>query len=230
MDKSGVERGSAFSTASSVSVKTDCSREYPPDLSIESTPSEGRLTEDLELGKCGPEGGTAFSTTSFGSAKTDRSREYPPDLSTETRPSEGRLTEDVEIGKRGAERGTALSTASVGSAKTDRSREYPPDLKTESRPSEGSDQTSSNFQQDSATLKLFESKVTDLVKQALMVHEKVLPTPQQGLSDEDEQENVHKTRNEANEAALKIAVYVLRTMNEKERAHTLEQSHYGELV
>lgn len=53
-----------------------------------------------------------------------------------------------------------------------------------------------------------------------MVHEKVLSTPQQGLSDED----VHKTRNEANEAALKIALYVLRTMNEEERARTLEQS------
>uniref|UniRef100_A0A4W6BSE2 B30.2/SPRY domain-containing protein n=1 Tax=Lates calcarifer TaxID=8187 RepID=A0A4W6BSE2_LATCA len=226
MDKNGVERGPAFSTASSVSVRTDRSREYPPDLSIESTPSEGRLTEDLELGKRGPEGGTAFSNASFGSAKTDRSREYPPDLSTETRPSEGRLIKDVEIGKRGPEGGIAFSTASVGSAKTDRSREYPPDLKTETRPSEGSDQTSSNFQQDSATQKLFESKVTDLVKQALMVHEKVLSTPQQGLSDED----VHKTRNEANEAALKIALYVLRTMNEEERARTLEQSHYGELV
>ncbi|GLD74362.1 protein NLRC3-like isoform X2 [Lates japonicus] len=106
--------------------------------------------------------------------------------------------------KCGAGRGPAVSTASCVSAKTDRSRRHPPEFSIESRPSEGSDQTSSNIHQNPDTLKV--------------------------LKQEDEQEDVHETRNEANEAALKIALHVLRTMNEEEHAQTLEQSHSGELV
>ncbi|GLD74363.1 protein NLRC3-like isoform X2 [Lates japonicus] len=115
-----------------------------------------------------------------------------------------RLFEDHEMDKCGAGRGPAVSTASCVSAKTDRSRRHPPEFSIESRPSEGSDQTSSNIHQNPDTLKV--------------------------LKQEDEQEDVHETRNEANEAALKIALHVLRTMNEEEHAQTLEQSHSGELV
>lgn len=67
------------------------------------------------------------------------------------------------------------------------------------------------------------------VKQALTTHKKVLSTKHKGLFEEDEQEDTPDDQpvdfdDETNEAALKIALHILRTMNEDEHAHTLEQS------
>ncbi|XP_044214907.1 NACHT, LRR and PYD domains-containing protein 3-like [Thunnus albacares] len=129
---------------------------------------------------------------------------------------------------------SSSSTISSMSAKTDRSKEYPPDLSTEPRASGTSSQTASSFQQNPDTLKVFETKAVAIVKQAVKQHKKVLSTKHEGLFEEDEQvdelpDSPFEFDDETSEAALKIALRVLRKMNEEEHAHTLEQSHYGEL-
>ncbi len=67
------------------------------------------------------------------------------------------------------------------------------------------------------------------VKNALKTHKKVLSAQHKGLFEEAEQDFVlHDQQvefdDEINEAALKIALHILRTMKEDEHAHTLEQS------
>ena len=67
------------------------------------------------------------------------------------------------------------------------------------------------------------------VRQALRSHTKVLSAKHEGLFEEDNQEDTLDDQpvqfdEETNEAALKIALHILRTMNEDEHARTLEQS------
>ncbi|XP_067456456.1 NLR family CARD domain-containing protein 3-like isoform X7 [Thunnus thynnus] len=175
------------------------------------------------MNECGSEAGSE-------SAQSDCSREYPPDFSMK-RKQQQRATEAKKMRK--SESGSASSTISFMSAKSDSSREYPPDFSTEPRAS-GTSQTASSFQQNPDTLKVFESKAMAFLKQAVKAHKKVLSTKHEGLFEEDEQEEelpdpLVESDDETNEAALKIALHVLRKMNEEEHAHTLEQSHYGEL-
>ncbi|XP_044062900.1 NACHT, LRR and PYD domains-containing protein 3-like isoform X2 [Siniperca chuatsi] len=131
--------------------------------------------------------------------------------------------------------GSASSRVSFTSAKSNRSREYPPAFSFGPKPSQTSDETTSSIQQNQDTLMVFESKAMAFVKQALRTHQKVLSAKHKGLFEEDEQEDVIDGQpvefdDETSEAALKIALHILRTMNEDEHAHILEQSHYGELV
>ncbi|TMS01294.1 NLR family CARD domain-containing protein 3 [Larimichthys crocea] len=125
----------------------------------------------------------------------------------------------------------ACSTVSSMSAKSDRSKERPPVFGTEPRTSQTSDQTTSSIQQNPTTLKVFESKMMDLVKKSLKSHKKVLSTKQKGWFEEDEPvDSPVGFDDETNEAALKVALHVLRTMNEDEYADALQQSHYGEIT
>ena len=76
---------------------------------------------------------------------------------------------------------------------------------------------------------MFESEAVAIVKQAVKQHKKVLSTKHEGLFKEDEQEDelpdpLVESDDETREAALKIALHVLRKMNEDEHAHTLEKS------
>lgn len=75
---------------------------------------------------------------------------------------------------------------------------------------------------------MFESKAIAFVKQALRTHKKVLSETHKGLLKEDEQEHASNDQpvefDEATEAALKIALHILRTMNKDGHARTLEQS------
>ncbi|XP_042279039.1 NACHT, LRR and PYD domains-containing protein 12-like isoform X1 [Thunnus maccoyii] len=176
------------------------------------------------MNECGSEAGSE-------SAQSDRSREYPPDFSMK-RKQQQRATEAKKMRK--SESRSSSSTISFMSAKSDQSKEYPPDFSTEPRTSRTSSQTASSFQQNPDTLKVFESKAVAIVKQAVKQHKKVLSTKHEGLFKEDEQEDEPPDSpvefdDETSEAALKIALHVLRKMNEEEHAHTLEQSHYGEL-
>lgn len=76
---------------------------------------------------------------------------------------------------------------------------------------------------------MFESKAINLLKQALKTHKKVLSAKHKGLFEEDEQDVILddqqvESDGETSEAALKIALHILRTMNEDEHVRTLEQS------
>lgn len=65
----------------------------------------------------------------------------------------------------------------------------------------------------------------DLVKKSLKSHKKVLSTKQKGWFEEDEPvDSPVAFDDETNEAALKVALHVLRTMNEDEYADALQQS------
>nr|XP_046255503.1 NACHT, LRR and PYD domains-containing protein 5-like isoform X2 [Scatophagus argus] len=132
----------------------------------------------------------------------------------------------------GSDRGSASSTVSVMSARSDHSKDYPPDISPAA--AQTSDQTTSHIQQKQDTLTVFESKTIAFLKQALKPHRKVLSAE---LCEEDEQEDTlfdlpvesNVEVNEASEAALKIALHILRTMKKDKHAHMLEQRHYGEL-
>uniref|UniRef100_A0A671VJ69 NACHT domain-containing protein n=1 Tax=Sparus aurata TaxID=8175 RepID=A0A671VJ69_SPAAU len=131
----------------------------------------------------------------------------------------------------GSERGSASSTISL---KSDRSRGIPPVFSSEPKHSKTSDQNTSSMQQNQDTLKEFESKAMALVKEALRAHTKVLSAKHKEMFEEDKQEDVLDDQpmeidEESKEAALKIALHILRSMNEDEHAHTLERSHYGEM-
>uniref|UniRef100_UPI0037E9AB96 NLR family CARD domain-containing protein 3-like isoform X1 n=2 Tax=Semicossyphus pulcher TaxID=241346 RepID=UPI0037E9AB96 len=228
------EEGATSSTLSMMSGKTDRSREYPPEFSDKprhprkSIPSIKRITRSLKMREGGSE------TASIVTVESRRSREYPPEFSNKPRrPRKRNLIGDY-IGQpkpmktSKSEEGATSSTLSMMSGKTDRSREYPPEFSDEL----GSihDQTSSSIQSNQDMLQMFESQTMAFVKQALRTHTKVLSA--KGLLKEDEQEDapgdqVIKTDDETNEAALKIALHILRTMKENEHAHILEQSHYG---
>ncbi|XP_051261352.1 NACHT, LRR and PYD domains-containing protein 3 isoform X2 [Dicentrarchus labrax] len=125
----------------------------------------------------------------------------------------------------------ASSAASWVSVRSDHSREYPPDLGTESRHSQTGGTTTSRNHQNQDTLKGFESKAVAFLRKALRTDKKVLSGKQKGLLQEDVLDGqLVESDNETNEAALKFALHILRTMNEDEQAHSLEQSHYGELT
>ncbi|XP_071764239.2 NLR family CARD domain-containing protein 3-like [Centroberyx gerrardi] len=85
------------------------------------------------------------------------------------------------------------------------------------------------------TLKVFQSKAITFLKQALRRYTKALTAGHKGLFEEEEEEEMVDDElvdsdAEANEGALKIALHVLRTMNEDGLAYVLQQSHYGELT
>ena len=68
-----------------------------------------------------------------------------------------------------------------------------------------------------------------LVKKAVRSHMNVLSAKHKEMFEEDKQEDVLDDQlmafdEETNEAALKFALHILRSMNEDEPAHTLEQS------
>ncbi|XP_032364745.1 NACHT, LRR and PYD domains-containing protein 3 [Etheostoma spectabile] len=154
-----------------------------------------------------------------------------PNFYAEPRPSQTRFTEDEKMSKRGK----ASSNVSSMSAETDRSREYPPHFSPEPRPPQTRGQTTSSLRRKQDILKVFESKVMAFVKQALVTHKKVLSEKHKDLFDEDEQEYVLDDQpvefdDETSEAALKIALHILRAMRADDHVHTLKQSHYGELV
>ncbi|CAK6981162.1 Hypothetical predicted protein [Scomber scombrus] len=222
MSEGGSEAGSA-------SLQCGNSKENPPDFSMGRKKQQKRAPEAKTRIS---DSGSASSTISLMSAKSDSSREYPPDFSTEPRTSGTRATEAKKRKKSDNE--SASSTISLMSAKSDRSREYPLNFSTEPRTSGTSSKTALSTEQKPDTLKVFETKAMAFLKQAVKVHKKVLSTKHEGLFEEDEQEDELtdppvESDNETSEAALKIALHVLRTMKEDEHAHTLEQSHYGEL-
>ncbi|KAM9353379.1 uncharacterized protein ABDE67_005752 [Symphorus nematophorus] len=235
MSDCGSEGGLAPSTASNMSAKTDRSKEYPPVFGIKAAHAQTGLTEDLNMSDCGSEGGLAPSTASIMSAKTDRSKEYPPVFGIKAAHAQTGLTEDLNMSDCGSEGGLAPSTASIMSAKTDRSKEYPPVFGIKPEHAQTGGQTTSSIQLQQDTLKVFESKAIAFLTEALRSHKKVLSAKQEGLFEEDNQEDALDDQpvecdKETNEAALKIALHILRTMKEDGHALTLEQSHYGELA
>ncbi|KAI3361168.1 hypothetical protein L3Q82_012912 [Scortum barcoo] len=127
---------------------------------------------------------------------------------------------------------SASSAVGFMSAESDNSKEYPPLFSSEPKASQTSGQYTSGIQQNQDTLRVFESKAMAFVKKALKTHQKVLSAKHQGLFVEDEQDVAHddeqvESDDETKEAALKIALHILRTMNEDEHVRTLQQSHYG---
>lgn len=73
------------------------------------------------------------------------------------------------------------------------------------------------------------------VKQFLKTRKKVLSETHKGLLNEDEKEDALYDQpvefdDETSEAALKIALHILRTMNEDGHARTLEQSKKQHVV
>ncbi|KAM7421631.1 hypothetical protein PAMA_015672 [Pampus argenteus] len=179
------------------------------------------------MSECGSEDGSASSTVSSLSMKSDQSKEYPPAFSIkheqQQRPTEAK--------KMTFESKSASSTVSSLSMKSDQSKEYPPAFSIKHKRQQRR-HTSSSIQQNQDTLLVFESKALALVKLALQKHKKVLSAKHRGLFEEDEQEDEIpempvESEDETSEPALKIALHVLRNMNEEDHAQTLEQSHYG---
>ncbi|XP_073340925.1 NLR family CARD domain-containing protein 3-like isoform X5 [Pagrus major] len=178
--------------------------------------------------------GSASSTDGFKSAKADGSKDDPPVFETNPPCAQTRLAEDLKMSGCGSERGSASSTISFKSAKSDRSKGHVPFFSSEPKLLQTSDQNTSSMQQNQDTLKEFESKAMALVKKALKTHKKVLSAKHKELLEEDKQEDVLDDQlveidEKTKEAALKIALHILTSMNEDEHAHTLEQSHYGEI-
>ncbi|XP_062278008.1 NACHT, LRR and PYD domains-containing protein 3-like isoform X4 [Scomber scombrus] len=229
------DSGSVSSVISLMSAKSDSSREYPPAFSTEPRTSGTRAPGAKKRKKS--DSGSVSSVISLMSAKSDSSREYPPAFSTEPRTSGTRLLliyfRAPEAKKRKkSDSGSVSSVISLMSAKSDSSREYPPAFSTEPRTSGTSSKTALSFEQNPNTLKVFESKAVAFLKKAVKANKKVLSTKPEGLFEEDEQEDEltdPPVDAETREAALKIALHVLRDMKEDEHAHTLEQSHYGEV-
>ncbi|XP_030249310.1 NLR family CARD domain-containing protein 3-like isoform X7 [Sparus aurata] len=178
--------------------------------------------------------GSESSTVGFKSVKADGSKDDPPVSETNPPCVQTSLAEDLKMSECGSERGSASSTISLKSAKSDHSKEFPPFFSKEPKPSQTSDQNTSSMQQNQDTLKTFESKAVALVRKALRSHTKVLSAKHKEMVEEDKQEDVRDDQpmeidEETNEAALRIALHILRSMNEDEHAHTLERSHYGEI-
>ncbi|XP_036928904.1 NACHT, LRR and PYD domains-containing protein 3-like isoform X2 [Acanthopagrus latus] len=187
-----------------------------------------RFTEGLKMS------GSESSTVGFKPVKADGSRDDPPVTETNPPCAQTRHAEDQKMSESGSERGSASSTISFKSAKSEQSREFPPLFSSDTKHSQTSDQNTSSMQQNQDTLKTFETKAMALVRKALRSHTKVLSAKHKEMSEEDEQEDVlddqpMETDEETKEAALKIALHILRSMNEDEHAHTLERSHYGEI-
>ncbi|CAK6981161.1 NLR family CARD domain-containing protein 3-like [Scomber scombrus] len=214
------ERGSASSPVSCPSVKSDSSREYPPEFSMEREKQQKRAPEAKQRKKS--DSGSASSTISLMSAKSDSSREYPPEFSIEPRTSESGAPKAKE--RRISDSGSVSSTISLMSAKSDSSREYPPEFSTEPRTSGTSGQTASSFEQNPDPMGMIGSKVLAIIKTTLKAHKNVIPIIYHALQDEDEQEDDPPLDDETREAALKIVVNVLRDMKKDEHAQTLERS------
>ncbi|XP_030249302.1 NLR family CARD domain-containing protein 3-like isoform X1 [Sparus aurata] len=232
--------GSESSTVGFKSVKADGSKDDPPVSETNPPCVQTSLAEDLKMSECGSERGSASSTISLKSAKSDRSKGNVPVFSSEPKHSQTSPAEDLKMSEGGSERDSSSSTISIKSAKSDRSKGNVPVFSSEPKHSQTSDQNTSSMQQNQDTLKVpdlrqtFESKAIALVKNALRSHTKVLSAKHKEMFEEDKQEDVLDDQpmeidEETNEAALKFALHILRSMNEDEHAHTLERSHYGEI-
>ncbi|XP_044214902.1 NLR family CARD domain-containing protein 3-like isoform X2 [Thunnus albacares] len=165
------------------------------------------------------------------SMKSDNSRGLPLNFSNGPGPPGTKVTKTKKMSK--SEGGSASSVVSILSMKSDNSRGFPLNFSNEPGPPE-TNQTTSSTQQNQDTLTGFESEAMACLKQALRAHKSVLSAKHKGLSEEDKQEDEHpdppvEVDDDTSEAALKIALHVLRKMNKDEHAHALEQSHYGEL-
>ncbi|XP_060905473.1 NACHT, LRR and PYD domains-containing protein 3-like [Labrus mixtus] len=148
-----------------------------------------------------------LSTYSFVSRRTDHSKDYPPEFSNQ--PVQPKFPKIRKMMKPPGE--PTSSTASFVSEKSHHSKDYPPEFSDEP------------FIKKKCVLKqVFESQTMDFLKQALRTHEELFKEKQ-----EDEYDQQHEIDDETKEAAMKIALHVLRTMKQDEYAHTLEQSHYG---
>ncbi|XP_067365677.1 NACHT, LRR and PYD domains-containing protein 3-like isoform X1 [Channa argus] len=139
------------------------------------------------------------------------------------------------MSKRGSRRLSASSAESFISAQSARSKGYPPAFSSIPGPAGESGQPALPMKQKLNTLQVFESKTMAFVKQALKTHKEVLSETHKGLFDEDMQDDQVPDQpaefdDDTSEAALKIALHILRTMNKEGHARTLEQSHYGELA
>ncbi|KAM3615040.1 uncharacterized protein V6R79_022592 [Siganus canaliculatus] len=162
-----------------------------------------------------------MSGGSASSVKSDRSKEESPIFSVEPRSEQTRVDMKREH--------------PASSVKSDRSKEESPIFSVEPRSAQTDGQTLQSPQQNRDTLKEFESKTITFVKQIVRAQRKVLSGAHEDLFEEEEQDDAtddpqSEVHNETREAALKIAIHVLRTMNEDGHARTLEQSHYGKLA
>ncbi|XP_078143534.1 NACHT, LRR and PYD domains-containing protein 3-like isoform X2 [Centroberyx gerrardi] len=141
------------------------------------------------------------------------------------------------------DKGPASPSPSGVSMKSNESMRFPVNFRGEIPTDEGckdvgagvSGGPTPNWQLTLDTLKVFQSKAITFLKQALRRHTKALTAEHKGLFEEEEEEEMVddelvESDAEASEGALKIALHVLRTMNEDGLAYMLEQSHYGELV
>ncbi|XP_026172412.1 NLR family CARD domain-containing protein 3-like isoform X2 [Mastacembelus armatus] len=200
------------------SLRSNMSIDFPPDLTGEPRPPE--MTHVRRVKKK-PEGRVGFD-----SLRSNMSIDFPPDLTGEPRPPE--MTHVRKVKKKPEGR------VGFDSLRSNMSIDFPPDLTGEPRPPVSIGQTSSDVQQNQGRLSEFEARTLAYVKRTLRTHKKVLSAEHKGLFGEDEQEDADdepaETNTETGEAVLKIALHILRTLNEEGHAHTLEKSHYGELA
>ncbi|XP_067451639.1 NLR family CARD domain-containing protein 3-like isoform X2 [Thunnus thynnus] len=96
--------------SSCVSLKSDQSKDFPPDLSNEPRPSDTKQRAESPVSSCV-------------SLKSDRSRKLPPDLSNEPRPSDTKQRAESPV-------------SSCVSLKSDQSKKLPPNFSNEPRPSD----------------------------------------------------------------------------------------------
>ncbi|XP_023126277.1 NACHT, LRR and PYD domains-containing protein 3-like [Amphiprion ocellaris] len=153
-------------------------------------------------------------------AQSDQSKEYPPELSTEPKPS--KFSEALKMTD--CDSDEESSAASL--ARSDQSKEYPPELSAAGR----SDQTTSNRLQMQGTLNVFESEALAFLNKALKTHQKVLSGKHKRLFEKDEQEDeagekLLECDSETSEAALRVILYILETINHDEHPRILQRSH-----
>ncbi|XP_061573795.1 NLR family CARD domain-containing protein 3-like isoform X2 [Cololabis saira] len=211
----GTSTSSLFSEASAESHR---SKDHPPLFSTKLCPPK-RPSMPRWRNRDGTSTSSSFSEASVAS---HRSKDHPPLFSTELCPPER------PSNWRGSHEGlSSPSSISEASAASHRSKDHPPLFSTEPKPPERTRRRSPEKQE---MLKAFESKAMTFMNQALRKHTKVLSAKHKELFDGDEgEEELQDCDDETSEAALKIALHVLRTMNEGEHVRTLEQRHYGEL-
>ncbi|XP_045921183.1 protein NLRC3-like [Micropterus dolomieu] len=108
-----------------LSMRSDWSKDYPPDFSKEPGPSDTKLTSDQKMEE---EDRAESAGSSCLSMRSDWSKEYPPDISKEPGPSDTK----VQSSRKRAE----FAGSSCLSMRSDWSKEYPPDISKEPGPSD----------------------------------------------------------------------------------------------
>uniref|UniRef100_A0A3Q1FJM3 NACHT, LRR and PYD domains-containing protein 3-like n=2 Tax=Acanthochromis polyacanthus TaxID=80966 RepID=A0A3Q1FJM3_9TELE len=191
------------------------SKEYPPGLSAKHKPS--KLSEALKMRDCDSDEESSAASL----AQSHQSKEYPPGLSTGHKPS--KLSDALKMS--GCDADEESSAASL--AQSHQYKDYPPGLSAAGT----SGQTTSSRLQTQGTLKVFESNAVAFLNKALKTHKKVLPAKYKGLFEKDEQEDeagekLLECDSETSEAALRVILHILETMNHDEHPRILQQSHY----